>query len=153
MEGMVEYGNEQVFGKRDSPKKWGMICFAPRVAQGVYDDGADNKTSYWNIGFVSDPFGELYSFPSLVGKNFAWCTKPTPYWFCRTRNWMPYWGKATKQRRELVNEIRTYWSNKWCTETVPEIKKVLVETTPIPKDVVEFVLPEYFEYPYEIKSL
>jgi hypothetical protein len=152
VEGMVECGQNRVFQKQDSPKKWKMTCFAPRVAEGVYDDGYDNKTSYWNVGFVSDHFKELYSFPSIEGVNFAWCAKPTPYWFCRTRNWMPYWGDATKQRRELVKEIRSFWANKWCTEIVPEMKKALIETTNLPPDVVEFVMPELFEYPYEIKS-
>jgi len=152
VEGMVEYGGAKIFERKDSPKKWGMTCFAERTAEGVYDDGADNKTSYWNIGFVSDEFNELYSFPSMEGKNFVWCTKPSPYWFCRTRKWMPYWGKATEQRAELVQAIRAYWVNKWYSETVPEIKKALIEATNLPKDIIEFVLPEYFEYPYEIKS-
>ena len=151
VEGMVEYGGKRVFGKNDSPKKWGMSCFAPRVAEGVYDDGADNKTSYWNVGFVSDEFGELSSFPSVVGKNFAWCGNPTQYWFCRTRKWMPYWGRATKQRSKLVNEIRAFWANKWCVETLPAMKKALADTTSIPDDILEFVMPEYIEYPYEIK--
>jgi hypothetical protein len=152
VEGMVEYG-KRIFERRDSPKKWGMVCFAPRVAEGVYDDGGDNKTSYWNIGFVSNENKELYPFPLIGGKNFAWCAKPTPYWFCRTRTWMPYWGDATKQRAKLVEEVRAFWAEKWYTETVPEIKKALVETTPLPKDIIDFVMPEYFEYPYEIKSI
>ena len=128
-----------------------MICFAPRVAQGVYDDGANNKSSYWNIGFVSDEHKELHTFPSIEG-NFAWCTRPSPYWFCRKRTWMPYWGEATKQRAKLVREIRAFWAKKWCEETVPGIKTALLEKTPIPKDIIDFVLPDYFEYPYEIKN-
>jgi len=48
-----------------------------------------------------------------------------------------------------VKEIRAYWAEKWRTKTLPEMKKALVETTPIPKDVVDFVMTEYFEYPYE----
>jgi len=75
------------------------------------------------------------------------------YWFCparNLRNCMPKWGKATKQRSKLVKEIRAFWANKWCVETVPEIKKALLKTTPLPEDIVE-ILPEYFEYPYEIK--
>ena len=150
VEGMVEYGRDNVFKSTDSPKKWGMTCFDDcGEEEGVYDDGADNITSYWNIGFVSDEYKELYSFPSMFGKHFAWCTKPSPYWFCRTRNWMPYWGKATRQRHKLVKEIRAHWAEKWRTETLPEMKKALVETTPIPKDVVDFVMTGYFEYPYE----
>ena len=107
-EAMAECGQNRIFEKRDSPEKWGMSCFAPRVAEGVYDDGADNKTSFWNIGFVSDKFGELSLFPSMVGKNFAWCITPSPYWFCRTRKWMPYWGEATTQRADLMTDIRLY---------------------------------------------
>jgi len=166
-EAMAECGQNRIFEKRDSPEKWGMSCFAPRVAEGVYDDGADNKTSFWNIGFVSDKFGELSLFPSMVGKNFAWCITPSPYWFCRTRKWMPYWGEATTQRAALMTDIRTFWRHKWYDEIIPEIKNALVEITlvavdkhgrkqrrpALPKDVIDFVLPEYFEYPYEIKSI
>ena len=151
IEGMVEDG-KRIFEKGDSPKKWGMICFAPPLDErdGAYD-GGDNKSSYWNIGFVSDEHKELHTFPSIEG-NFAWCTRPSPYWFCRKRTWMPYWGEATKQRAKLVREIRAFWAKKWCEETVPGIKTALLEKTPIPKDIIDFVLPDYFEYPYEIKN-
>ena len=109
VEGMVEYGRGNVFKSTDSPKKWGMSCFDDcGEEEGVYVQAP--CTSYWNIGFVSDEYKELYSFPSMFGKNFAWCAKPSPYWFCRTRNWMPYWGKATRQRHKLVKEIRAHWA-------------------------------------------
>ena len=98
----------------------------------------------------------------IIGKNYeraifarpGWSAKLTPYFFCsarNSRNCMPKWGKATKRRAKLVREIRAFWANKWYGETIPEIKKVLVETTNLPEDVIE-MLPEYFEYPYEIKS-
>jgi len=151
VEGMTEYGQKRVFKKRDSPKNWGMSCFAKRTAMGVYDDGRNNKTSFWNIGFVSDEYNELHSFPSIEGKNFAYCAKSSPYWFCRTRNWMPYWGKATKQRAELVKEIRAYWAKKWCTQILPEMKKAIMSSTPIPEDVYDEHFANIFEYPYEIK--
>jgi hypothetical protein len=42
--------------------------------------------------------------------------------------------------------------NKWFGETVPEIKKTLLDTTPFPEDVIN-LLPEYFEYPYQTKMV
>jgi len=55
---------------------------------------------------------------------------------------IPCWGKATKNRAELMNELRSYWK-----------KKVILETTPLPEDVVN-LLQEYCgrnwgnKYPY-----
>ena len=46
-----------------------------------------------------------------------------------------------------MKEIRAYWLNDWFGKTIPEIKKVLVETTNLPEDVIG-MLPEYFAYPY-----
>ena len=145
VEGMIEHGCDHVFLKKDGPKKWGMSCFAKMEA--------GKNTSFWNIGFVSDKFGELYLFPSMEGKNFAWCTKPTPYWFCRKRNWMPYWGKATEQRHELMNEMRAHWVNKWYSKTIPEIKHWLLKAKPGLPEVIVEGLPEYFEYPHQVKTI
>ena len=98
----------------------------------------------------------------IIGKNYEHAIfarpgynshNPTPYYFCSARNsqnCMPNWGKATKQRAKLVREIRAFWAKKWCTETIPAIKKALLQSTRLPEDIVEF-LPEYFEYPHEIK--
>jgi len=154
VEGMIEYGRDHVFLKKDGPKKWGMSCFGKMSAaeMSALSDG-DKKTSYWNLGFVSDEYDELYLFPSMEGKNFAWCTKPTPYWFCRKRNWMPYWGKATKQRHELMNEMRAYWMNKWYGKTIPEIKHWLLKANPGLPEVIIGGLPEYFEYPHQVKTI
>ena len=62
----------------------------------------------------------------------------------------PRWGKITKKRAELMNEFRSYWKNKWFNETIPEIKKVILETTFLPEDVVN-MLQEYYQYPYQTK--
>ena len=70
--------------------------------------------------------------------------------WCREANWLPCWGEKTKKRANLMKELRNYWLNKWFSKIVPEIKKTLIETTPIPEDVINF-LPEYFEYPYQTK--
>ena len=98
----------------------------------------------------------------IIGKNY----ELTPYYlryFCATRmggktcaarnlrNCIPKSAlKRMRLRAKLVREIRAFWANKWYGETIPEIKKALVETTNLPEDVIE-MLPEYFAYPYEIK--
>jgi len=91
----------------------------------------------------------------IIGKNYNISLLIAEFWRVNPqtgeRRRMPRWGKATKQRAKLVREIRAFWVNKWYGETIPEIKKVLVETTNLPEDVIE-MLPEYFAYPYEIKS-
>ena len=98
--------------------------------------------------------GKNYERSIFVQHNTMMTNTLTPYYFCaarNSRNCMPKWGKATKRHAKLVREIRAFWANKWYGETIPEIKKVLVETTNLPEDVIE-MLPEYFAYPYEIKS-
>ena len=133
-------GRRRIFEGRDTPKKWGMSCFTKGT-----------RSSLWKIGYISDEFNELCPFSSMRCHR-SWCTTPKPYWFCRTRYWMPYWGKATEQRSELVKEIRTFWMNKWFDETIPEIKHWMLKAKPnLPKDITD-TLPEYFEYPYEIKT-
>ena len=139
VEGMTEYGQNRVFKGQDTPAKWGMRCF-----------GSSDHATYWNIGFVSN---KSCSLSSTKAQYFAWCDKPSQYWFCRTRNWMPYWGEETKRRAQLVAEIRALWAKKWFEEIIPEIKKALISTTPLPRDIVDFVLPKYFAYPYEIKKI
>ena len=62
----------------------------------------------------------------------------------------PRWGTITKRCAELMNELRSYWKNKWFNETIPEIKKVILDTTLIPEDVVN-MLQEYYQYPYQTK--
>jgi hypothetical protein len=61
---------------------------------------------------------------------------------------MPDWGNLTKKRSKLMTEMRTFWKNKWdMRPMISEIKKVILETTPLPEDIVN-LLPEYFHYPY-----
>ena len=50
-----------------------------------------------------------------------------------------------------MKEIRAYWVNDWFGKTIPEIKNVLLETTKLIPDIVN-ELPNYLEYPYQIKS-
>jgi hypothetical protein len=56
-------------------------------------------------------------------------------------------------------ELRSYWKKKWSwwfIKTIPKIKKVILETTQLPEDVVN-LLQEYcgrnwgHKYPYPIK--
>lgn len=68
-------------------------------------------------------------------------------------SWMPYWGNATKQRAQLGKEIRAYWAHKWCTKTLPEMKKAILDSTPIPEDVYDEHFAGIFEYPHEIKNV
>ena len=134
-----------LFQKKDSPINWNMKKIAV--------SGID---TFWEVGWVHrgqlayqtnqahTGFTPAYFFPRIV--------PPPKYWWCRDGDWLPYWGEETKKRQKLTKEIRAFWANKWFGETVPEIKKTLLKTTPLPEDIVEF-LPEYFEYPYETKNI
>ena len=62
----------------------------------------------------------------------------------------PRWGIITKMRAEAMNELRSYWKNKWFNETIPEIKKVMLETTLLPEDIVN-ILQKYYQYPHQTK--
>ena len=144
VEGIAE--RNRVFKMSDTPKKWGMSLFS-----------RENRRTFYNIGFVSDKLNGLYSAPAGIdGINFAWNQDkhPKPYWFCRSPySWMPYWGEATKQRAELGKEIRAYWAHKWCTKTLPEMRKAILDSTPIPEDVYDEHFAGIFEYPHEIKNV
>ena len=116
----------------DGPEKWEMypICSSPQLA------------SYWKVGYINgrikDQTAQRYPFLSL-------------YWWCRNGDWLPYWGESTKKRAQLMKEIRAYWVNDWFGKTIPEIKKVILETTKLIPDIVN-ELPNYLEYPYQIKT-
>jgi hypothetical protein len=144
VEGMLETSpRNRLFNIRDTPRKWAMTLFS-----------RGRRSIFWHIGYVSDKQNELVvspAGPGSYGITFTTRHDHEPYWWCRNRRWMPYWGEATNQRAILMKELRTFWQNKWFNETIPAIKKALMETTRLFEDVVE-LLPEYFEYPYEIKS-
>ena len=144
--GMIGYAvGEQLFDRKDKSENWDM--------RKVAVSGAD---TFWEVGwlhrgqlaFQIDPanvgFSPSYFYPRIQ--------PPPKYWWCRDADWVPYWGKATEKRSNLMKEMRAYWMNKWFGETVPEIKKTLLKTTPLPEDVVN-LLPEYFEYPHQTKMV
>ena len=115
----------------DGPEKWEMypitvLCQPP----------------YWKVGYINDRIkdqtAQRYPFLPL-------------YWWCRNGDWLPYWGESTKKRAQLMKEIRAYWVNDWFGKTIPEIKKVILETTKLIPDIVN-ELPNYLEYPYQIKT-
>ena len=144
--GMIGYSvGEQLFDRKDKGENWDM--------RKVAVSGAD---TFWEVGwlhrghlaFQGNPanvgFGPSYFYPRFM--------PPGKYWWCRDADWVPYWGKATEKRSNLMKEMRAYWMNKWFGETVPEIKKTLLKTTPLPEDVVN-LLTEYFEYPHQTKMV
>ena len=137
-----QISEENLFYKHDTPINWNMKKIA--------STGADA----WEVGYIYR--SQLQSYPDhrmpISSYFFPRITPPQKYWWCRNGNWMPYWGEETKKRQNLAKEIRAFWMNKWFGETIPEIKKTILETTNLPEDIVEF-LPRYFEYPYEIKSI
>ena len=115
----------------DNPKKWEMI---PMTDTTLF--------SYWKVGYINDRIkdqtAQRYPFLAL-------------YWWCRGGDWLPYWGESTKKRAQLMKEIRAYWLNDWFGKTIPEIKNILLETNKLIPDIVN-ELPNYLEYPYQIKS-
>ena len=151
--GMIGYAvGEQLFDGKDKGENWNMRKVAVSGADTFWEVGwlHRNKLDFKLTKYLA--FGE-----DLIGLDrapyfYPRITPPTKYWWCRDADWVPYWGKATKNRANLMKEMRGYWMNKWFGETVPEIKKILLKTTPIPEDVVNF-LPEYFEYPHQSKSV
>jgi hypothetical protein len=151
--GMIRYTiGEQLFDRKDKSENWGM----KKVA-------LSGAVTYWEVGWlhrgqpafqINPDCGLSLAAASLRSRSSYFSPRimpPTKYWWCRDSDWFPYWGKETKNRANLVKEIRMYWVNKWFSETVPEIKKILLETTPLPEDIVN-LLPEYFEYPHQTKA-
>tara|TARA_Y100000817_G_scaffold308691_1_gene296796 strand:- start:703 stop:1194 length:492 start_codon:yes stop_codon:yes gene_type:complete len=145
--GLIEFTQDKnPLEDGDTLKKWNMKKIAT----------CNDTVSFWDVGFLhrgqlayqQNPrhtgFSPSYFFPRTM--------PPPKYWWCRDADWLPRWGKATKQRAQLMKEMRTYWMKKWFDEKVPAIKQKLLEITPLPEDIVEH-LSDYFEYPYQIKSI
>ena len=132
------------FKPSDRPEKWNMIHF-------------NSDEHFWKAGYIYRGLAAYQLNPDRIGftQDYYLTRKhpPLKYWWCRDGDWLPFWGIATKQRSDLVKEIRSFWRNKWFCDMIPNIKKALIDSTPLPKDVVEFVLPEYFEYPYQTKNV
>ena len=144
--GMIAYAvGENLFERKDNGDNWDMRKMAISGVETFWEVGWLHRGQ---LAFQIDPsnvgFSPSYFYPRVQ--------PPPKYWWCRDADWVPYWGKATEKRSNLMKEMRAYWMNKWFSETVPEIKKTILETTPIPEDIVE-ILPEYFEYPYQTKSV
>lgn len=141
--GMISANN--IFKKNDHPNKWDMRKFV-----------ISNSHCWWDVGYIhrgqlayqrdsaDAEFTPSYFFPRI--------TPAEQYWWCRDGDWMPHWGNATKQRAELMKELRSHWMNKWFGETIPIIKNTIKETTNLPEDIIT-ELPTYFEYPYQKKRL
>jgi len=147
--GMIAYAvGVQLFDRKDKSENWNM--------RKVAVSGTD---TWWEVGWLHRSKldftleTENYLVEDLGYPYFYPHTMPAgKYWWCRDADWVPYWGKATEKRSNLMKEIRAYWMNKWFGETVPEIKETLLKTTPLPEDVVN-LLPEYFEFPYQTKMV
>jgi len=52
-----------------------------------------------------------------------------------------------------MNEMRAHWVNKWYGKTIPEIKHWLLKANPGLPEVIIEGLPEYFEYPHQVKTI
>ena len=144
--GMIGYAiGEQLFDRKDKSENWDM--------RKVAVSGTD---TWWEVGWLHRGQLAFQIDPSNVGFSPSYfyprVQPPPKYWWCRDADWVPYWGKATEKRSNLMKEMRAYWMNKWFSETVPEIKETLLKTTPLPEDVVN-LLPEYLEYPHQTKMV
>jgi hypothetical protein len=147
--GMIAYAvGENLFERKDNGDNWDMRKMAISGVETFWEVGWLHRDPRCELAFQIDPsnvgFSPSYFYPRVQ--------PPPKYWWCRDADWLPYWGKLTEKRANLMKELRTHWMNKWFGKTVPEIKKTILETTPIPEDIVE-ILPEYFEYPYQTKMV
>jgi len=126
----------KLFQSSDCPEKWNM------------KKGGDGVCGIWTVGYIWRSFEDVC--PCGDGGAVLGVQPQPKYWWCRDADWLPYWGEATKLRADICVELRAYWVDKWFGTTVPEIKRAILETTKLVPDIVE-ELPQYFEYPYEIK--
>ena len=99
-----------LFTPNDCPDKWNMENAGTRNG---------SRDTFWNVGYI-------HRYKHSRDHHLK-------YWWCRYGDWIPLWDKSTKQRRDLMIEIRTFWVN-----------KIILETTPLPEDIVS-MLPEYLE--------
>tara|TARA_Y100000817_G_scaffold309385_1_gene298440 strand:- start:767 stop:1273 length:507 start_codon:yes stop_codon:yes gene_type:complete len=148
--GIIDPG--KLFSKYDKPKNWNMRgdYLGHQMKNGV------RHVNFWQVGYIhrhtlfaGSTNNQSLSFPF----HFPLTIPSTKYWWCRQGNWLPFWGAATKQKSRLMKEIRHYWSSKWFNDTLPKIKNILTEKTPLPKDIiVELTSSPFLEYPYGIKT-
>ena len=89
---LVSVGVERVFKGTDTPENWGMRC--------IWET---DRESMWSAGCI-----QTLNLASMADELLL-----KPYWWCRQKHWLPLWGNATKQRAELMTEMRAYWANKW----------------------------------------
>jgi len=126
---------ENLFGAGDGPDAWNMKAVAYQGA-----------ATFWDVGYVCslDPqrrglgLADYYYQPLVYDK----------YWWCRECHWLPYWGKATCMRRDLMSELRDYWCNRWHNRAIPNIKAAIRDTTRMPEDVIG-LLPAFIGCPYD----
>jgi len=132
----------------DNPSKWNM------KKKQVFGEMAD--AIFWEIGYIHRGQLAYQTNPRHTGFSPSYFlprqNPPLPYWWCRDGDWLPYWGEATEQRSKIMKEIRMYWLNLWFGKTIPEIKNTIKDITPLPEDIIN-ELPQYFEYPYQHKTL
>ncbi|MEE8389378.1 MAG: hypothetical protein V3S14_01090, partial [Anaerolineae bacterium] len=118
-----------------APDAWNMKAVAYQGA-----------ATFWDVGYVCslDPrrrglgLADYYYQPLVYDK----------YWWCRECHWLPYWGKATCMRRDLMSELRDYWCNRWHNRAIPNIKAAIRDTTRMPEDVIG-LLPAFIGCPYD----
>jgi len=125
------------FAPSDYPEKWYMTKIRRRARNDIF----------WEVGYIYRGQHQRNLKNVGYGPCFYMARNEKNYWWCRDGDWIPLWGEATQRRAILIQEIRTFWRNKWYSD----IKKALINTTSLPKDVIELSV-EYLEYPYEIKS-
>ena len=95
VEGMTEYGQKRVFKKRDSPKNWGMSCFAKRTTFGpaIYKSGDINRRR-------KKTFGELYN-NELKRRKFC-----EDSGFGYHSIWESEWHRGIQAIRQLQRKLR-----------------------------------------------
>ena len=119
-----------IFKPSDCPDKWNM--------KRVLDNAGyawSGRDIFWAVGYIHRGQLAYQRNPNRIGITPSFYlprTQPPPkYWWCRDGDWIPFWGVSTKQRCNLMKELRTFW-----------IKKVMLKTTNLPEDIIG-ILPNY----------